>query len=205
MAPGGRTAADSLRAVLDSVFAGPDYRWVMKRQSVDLLRQWLDALQEWLLGLHQAHPLGFRLFEAGLVVVVVTIFVHAGWVLVRTVRVSGGADGALPSVSRVRRDQAWYRPEADRLAAEGRFVEAVQADFLALVLALDASRLLRFHPSKTPAEYAEEARLDRRARAEFRELVRGLYGYAFARRPCGPDEFLEWRSRAAPERYAPAH
>jgi hypothetical protein len=206
MPPGGQATADSLRAVLDSVFAGPDYRWVVKRQSVDLFRQWLDALQEWLLGLREGHPLGFRLFEAGLVVVVIAIFVHAGWVLARTVRSSGGgAGGALPSASGVRRDQAWYRREADRLAAEGRFVEAVQADFLALVLALDASRLLRFHPSKTPAEYAEEARLDRGARAEFRELVRSLYGYAFARRPCGPGEFAEWRSRAAPERYAPAH
>jgi hypothetical protein len=207
MTPGGQggAAADSLRAVLDSVFAGPDYRWVVKRQSIGVLRRWLGALQEWLLGFQDAHPVGFRLFEAGLVVVLIAVFVHAGWVLVRTVRSSGGAGAALPAVSGVRRDQAWYRREADRLAAEGRFVEAVQADFLALVLALDASRLLRFHPSKTPAEYAEEARLERGARAEFRELVKSLYGYAFARRPCGPDEFVEWRLRAAPERYAPAH
>jgi hypothetical protein len=205
MAPGRQAAADSLRAVLDSVFAGPDYRWVVKRQSVGVLRRWVDALQEWLLGLREGHPVGFRLFEAGLVVVLIAILVHAGWVLVRTVRSSGKDGEVLPSVSGVRRDQGWYRREADRLAAEGRFVEAVQADFLALVLALDASRLLRFHPSKTPAEYAEEARLDGGARAEFGELVRSLYGYAFARRPCGVDEFVAWRSRAAPERYAPAH
>jgi hypothetical protein len=205
MAPGRQAAADSLRAVLDSVFAGPDYRWVVKRQSVGVLRRWVDALQEWLLGLREGHPVGFRLFEAGLVVVLIAILVHAGWVLVRTVRSGGKAGEVLPSVSGVRRDQAWYRREADRLAAEGRFVEAVQADFLALVLALDASRLLRFHPSKTPAEYAEEARLDGGARAEFRELVGSLYGYSFARRPCGLDEFVLWRSRAAPERYAPAH
>ena len=206
MTPGGQAAADSLRAALDSVFAGRDYRWVVKRQSVGLLRQWLDALQLWLADLRDAHPLGFGVFEAALVIVVIAIFVHAGWVLARTVRSSGGeAGGALPTVSGTRRDQAWYRREADRLAAEGRFVEAVQADFLALVLALDASRLLRFHPSKTPAEYAEEARLDRGARTEFRELVRNLYGYAFARWPCGADEFVEWRLRAAPERYAAAH
>lgn len=198
-------AADSLRAVLDSVFAGRDYRWVVKRQAVGVLRQWLDALQAWLAGLRDAHPVGFGFFEAALIIVVVAILVHAGWVLTRAVRPSAeGAGGVIPSPS-AQRDRAWYRREADRLAAEGRFVEAIQADFLSLVLALDASRLVRFHPSKTPAEYAEEARLDGDGRAQLHALVRSLYGYAFARRPCGADEFVEWRSRAAPERYAPAH
>jgi len=206
MAPAGQAAADSLRAVLDSVFTGRDYHWVVQPQSMSVLRRWLNGLQAWLAGLRDAHPVGFGVFEAALIVIVLAIFVHAGWVLVRAVRPGGpGSGGALPSASTARRDQAWYRREADRLAAEGRFVEAVQADFLALVLALDAARLLRFHPSKTPAEYAAEARLERGAQVEFGELVQSLYGYAFARRPCGADEFMSWRSRAIPERYAAAH
>jgi hypothetical protein len=75
---------------------------------------------------------------------------------------------------------------------------------LALVLALDARRLLKFHPANTPAEYGREAELPGSAREEFSELVRRLYGYAFARRPCGPAEYAEWRALSAPERYAPA-
>jgi hypothetical protein len=41
-------------------------------------------------------------------------------------------------------------------------------------------------------------------REAFRELVRALYGYAFARWPCGAAEFDRWRQWAAPERYAGA-
>jgi hypothetical protein len=74
----------------------------------------------------------------------------------------------------------------------------MQADFLALVLALEAADLLRFHPAKTPAEYSRESRLAPSARVEFRELVRTLYGYAFARWPCGPGDFASWRTRAEP-------
>jgi hypothetical protein len=125
-------------------------------------------------------------------------------VFFRAVRSAGRGSEALPSGDAVRRGREWYRREADRLAAQGRYAEAIQSDFLALVLALDGLRLLKFHPSKTPAEYGMEARLAGGAREEFRELVRRLYGYAFARRPCGPAEFAEWRARAAPERYASA-
>jgi hypothetical protein len=100
---------------------------------------------------------------------------------------------------------AWYQQEAEELAAAGRYAEAIQADFLALVLALDARKLLRFHPSKTPAEYANESQLTPAAAAEFRELVRRVYGYAFARWPCDADAYARWRAEADPERYAAAH
>jgi hypothetical protein len=195
---------DSLRAVLDSVFAAPVYDWVERPNPFATVTRWFDRLERWLQLLRESHPFGFRLLLAGLVIVLVAIFVHAGWILLRTVR-AGEPAAARPGEPVLRRDQAWYRREADRLAAEGRFAEAMQADFLALVLALDASQLLSFHPGKTPAEYSAESRLPPRAREEFRDLVGALYGYAFARWPCGPEDFLRWRSQAAPERYAPSH
>lgn len=200
----GGAPADSLRAVLDSVFRGRDYDWVEKPHPLATLVRWMQALQRWLTELSEAHPLVFRLLLIALLLVVIAIFIHAGWVLVRTVRSGAREGGALPEAGGMRRDQSWYRREADRLASLGRYAEAIQADFLALVLALDASRLLKFHPGKTPGEYGVEARLAAGAREEFRDLVRTLYGYAFARRPCGPDDFADWRARAAPERYAPA-
>jgi hypothetical protein len=91
-----------------------------------------------------------------------------------------------------------------RLAGAGRYPEAMQRDFQALALELDQRGLLRFHPSKTPQEYSAEVKLADTDRAAFRDLVRALYGYAFARRPCGPDDFAAWHARARPERYAPA-
>ena len=196
--------ADSLRAVLDTVFAGKDYRWQEQPDPVSAFARWMQALQRWLFELRDGHPLAFRWFLIGLLVLVLAIFAHAVWVFVRTLRSGARIDEGMPLGASQRRDRHWYRREADRLAAQGRYPEAIQADFLALVLALDELRLLKFHPSKTPAEYGMEARLAGAAGEEFRELVRRLYGYAFARRPCGPAEFEAWRARADPERYAPA-
>ena len=196
--------ADSLRVLLDSVFAAPEYRWVERPETHALLRRWLRAAQQWLLDVRETHPALFRLLLAGLVLLVIAIFLHAAWVFLQTVRAAGsaGPDAAMPAAAR--RDQAWYRSEADRLAGLERYAEAMQYDFLALVLSLDAASLVRFHPSKTPGEYTREARLSPEARAQLRALVRDLYGYVFARRACGPREFEAWRALAAPERYAPA-
>jgi len=196
--------ADSLRAILDSVFAAPEYRWVERPESYALLRRWMRMLQQWLFDLRESHPAAFRLLLAGMILLVIAVFIHAAWVFLQTVRAAGDGAPGVPAAPVLRRDQAWYRREADRLAAVGRYAEAMQYDFLALVLALDASSLVRFHPSKTPGEYSREARLAPVARDEFRTLVRTLYAYVSARRPCGPREFAEWRALVVPERYAPA-
>jgi hypothetical protein len=196
--------ADSLRAVLDSVFAAPEYRWVERPETYALLRRWLRIAQQWLLDVRETHPALFKLLLAGLVLLVIAIFLHAAWVFLQTVRAAGSAGPGALAPPALRRDQPWYRREADRLAGLGRYAEAMQYDFLALVLALDAASLVRFHPSKTPGEYTREARLSPEALDQFRALVRDLYGYVFARRACGPREFEAWRVQAAPERYAPA-
>lgn len=195
---------DSLRAVLDSVFAAPAYQWVQRPDPFAALKRARDAIWHWFANLHDSHPLGFRVVMYVLVLAMLAIVIHAAWAFFSTVR---SADTSLADARRgfIPRDQVWYRREADRLAAAGRFTEAIQADFLALVLALDARSVLRFHPSKTPGEYARESRLAPGAREEFRDLVRRLYRYAFARSPCGPAEFADWRERAAPERYASAN
>ena len=192
---------DSLRAVIDSVFADPAYRWVERPEPMAQVQSWLTQLQQWLATLRDQNPLGFKVFLAALVVVLVAILVHAGWVLIRTVRPRTGEPGPIASPV-LRRDRDWYRREAERLAGDGRFAEAMRADFLALVLALDAAQLLRFHPSKTPLEYTREARLDPGLRAGLSELVGALYPYLFARRPCGPAEYLDWRNRVAKEHAA---
>ena len=195
---------DSLRTVLDSVFAAPKYQWSERPAPLALLRRWWGALTQWLDTLQDRHPVGFELLVFALITVLVIALVHAGWLFARTMRRAEGQPSR-PSPGTVRRDQEWYRREADRLALEGRFADAMQADFLALVLALDARALLRFHPSKTPGEYVGDAQLAPESRTEFRELVHRLYGYAFARWPCGAGEFAEWRAHAAPERYASPH
>jgi hypothetical protein len=195
---------DSLRAILDSVFARKEYRWVQRPDPLAALKRMRHAIWQWLTTLHDGHPAGFQVVGYGLGVLALAIVLHAAWSFFRGVRsadslTAGGGTGFTP------RDQAWYRGEAERLADAGRFAEAIQVDFVALVLALDARQVLRFHPSKTPGEYARESRLEPGRREDFRELVYRLYRYAFARTPCGPAEYAEWRARAVADRYAPAH
>jgi hypothetical protein len=202
----GATPDDSLRAVLDSVFADPNYRWTHRPHPLAFLGRWWDALQRWLSGLQQNQPAVYWLIFGALVVVLVAILVHAIFVMSQTLRAAGApvqsrTDTTPPEI----RGAAWYRREALRLARAGQYPAAMQADFLGLVLELDQRRVLRFHPSKTPNEYSHEPSLSEAARPAFRDLVRSLYGYAFAREPCGRPEFDAWRERAVAERYAPAH
>jgi hypothetical protein len=183
-APG--AAADSLRSVLDSVFAAPSYQWTEPRDFwAPVRRLWLQLLQ-WLEHLEGSSPGAFLALRWALIAVLVAIFVHAAWIvwqMVRGVTASAQSPAPVPPP----RGATWYRGEADRLAHAGKYREAIQADFTALILALDSRRLLRFHPSKTPGEYVAE-------RSDLDSVVRALYAYLFARVPCGPAEFDAWRA-----------
>ncbi|MDX2120158.1 MAG: hypothetical protein SF070_03730 [Gemmatimonadota bacterium] len=197
--------SDSLRAVLDTVFQAEAYQWVERPHPLAFLGRWWRALLQWLGDLERSQPTLFWALFWVMIAVLLLIFIHAAWVMLRTIRSAAAPGGGEAGAAAEARGAAWYRGEAERLALAGRFPEAMQADFVALVLELDARRVLRFHPSKTPNEYTYEAGLAGEARDGFRGLVRSLYGYAFARWPCGPDEYAEWRRAAVAERYAAAH
>jgi len=70
------------------------------------------------------------------------------------------------------------------LAAAGRYTDALAHRFVALVLQLDARHVLRFRPSKTPAEYVGEAQVGAEDRAGLGALVSALYRHVFAAVPC---------------------
>lgn len=198
--------ADSLRAVLDSVFAAPAYQWTERPHPLGFLDEWWRALGEWLGRLEGNHPEVFHLLFWLLNLVLVGILLHGAWIMVRVVRAARApASPAGEPAAPPPRGPDWYRREADRLAALGRYAEAMQHDFLALVLELDARQVVRFHPSKTPNEYAREARLPDEARGLLTELVREVYAVAFARRPCGPADYEAWRARLGGGYRAAAH
>jgi hypothetical protein len=199
-------ARDSLRAVLDKVFSGSAYDWVETRNPLAFLLRWWDGFLRWLNGLEQARPIFYWALIWILTAILAAIVVHAVYVMVQTLKAAGAPAGTgdLPLSPEIR-GAAWYRREAQRLAASGRFVEAMQADFLGLVLELDQRGTLKFHPSKTPYEYSAEVRGGEPVRSAFRGLVRSLYGYAFARQPCGPEDFSRWLDASRAERYATSH
>lgn len=196
--------ADSLRGALDSAFAAPEYRWETRSDPLAPLRQAWDAFRAWLDRLGEESPMLLELLTWTLVVILVVISAHAAWAAITTIK-AGQEQG--PRSERPKsppRDAAWYRAEADRLAAAGRYAEAMQSDFLRLMLELDARSVIRFHPSRTPNEYVRDAALPEERRSELHDLVRSLYAYAFARVPLDRDAFEDWRLRASAERYAPA-
>lgn len=197
---------DSLRAALDSVFRSSAYDWRPQDTAVSWLHaRWLE-LMAWLTRLHDINPLVYRAFITLLVLVLLAVILHAAWLLIRTTRTAQSGASGLPAEGPARpHDAAWFQAEADRLAREGRFADAVQAAFVALARRLEGHGLLQYHPAKTPAECAREARLAESDRPRLRGLVRDLYGAAFGGAPFGAEEFARWQREALGEWHAAAH
>jgi hypothetical protein len=203
--PGDPTPA-ALRAVLDSVFASPVYRWADEPPLLRLLRAWWRRLVDWLDVLRAGNPAAFRLFVFALLVVLVLALAHGAWIVWRTVRnAAAPPDAHAAGEVREARDAGWYFRAADRAAAAGRTAEALQLAFVGLALTLDMQGLLRYHASKTPAECAREARLAAEDRERLRALVRAIYVHAFGGRPMAMDDYRRWRDDIGRPWHAPAH
>lgn len=194
------------RAVLDSVFATDPYQWKPPPPLLQLLSDLWYWLVTWLDGLRVDNPLLFRTIFAAILLVWFGILAHAAWLVWRTVRGAAHAERApVPGTAGELRDADWYSRAADRAAQEGRLTEALQLAFIALALTLESAGLLRYHPSKTPAECAREARLSGTDRDRLRALVRTLYASAFGGRPLGLDDYRRWRELGAGPWHAAAH
>jgi uncharacterized protein DUF4129 len=193
------------RETLDSVFAGPAYRWGETPAPIRLLREWWERLGDWLIALRADNPLVYRFLVVGLLLALLLVLAHAGWVVWRTARYAAQDEGRLPDrASGELHDAGWYARAADRAAAEGRLLEALQLAFLGLALTLHDQGAVQYHASKTPAEYAREARLAEGDRERLRGLVRALYAHVFGGRPIDLDEYRRWRTAGAPPWHAPA-
>jgi len=176
--------------VVGQVFARPEYQWVERRRVVSwLARQWHNLI-EWLNRLSAQHPVGFDIGLALVVVALVALLVHMGYVMWRIVRPAARTGQTKPAVgTRGVAYAAAHLAYAEQLARAGRYAEALGHRFLALVLELDRRKALRFHASKTPAEYVGEARLTDRGRASLASLVAQLYRHLFGAVPCDAGEY----------------
>lgn len=190
---------DSIRAALEEVFAREEFDWTRIPDPLAFLRDWFGDLSRWSVQLQSTHPFVFWLLVLTLAAVLVSLLVHIGYVIWRAVRPVGSVGGAAPGPRRSpQRDARWHLGETDRLRGEGRYVEALAHRFAALLLDLDRRGAVRFHPSKTPAEYRLELRAHPGAAAGFAELVGRLYGHLFGGEVCGVDDVDEF-DRAATE------
>jgi hypothetical protein len=206
MLPQGTPDPAALRGVLDTVFSAPAYRWADEPGPLRLLREWWRQLGEWLESLRADNPAIFRALVILLLAMLVLFLAHGIWVIWRAMRAGAGTPRAGEMTPPLEtRDAEWYYREADRLAADGRLSEALQLAFVGLALTLEAQGLLRYHPSKTPAECVREANLGGSDRERLRDLVRALYAYVFGGRPCAATDYRQWREAGGLSWHAPGH
>jgi len=171
--------------VIGQVFARTEFQWTEQRRMVSwLARQWQNLI-DWMNRLAAQHPIGFDIGLALVVVALVALLVHIGYVMWRIVRPAARTGETRPAaLAPVLADAAAHLAFAETLARAGRYAEALGHRFLALVLELERRKALRFHSSKTPAEYVGEARLTDRGRASLAGLVAQLYRHLFGAVPC---------------------
>jgi len=189
---------DSLRAALREVFARPEYRWNERPDPSGWIVDVWYRLLDWLDTVQRGHPAGFKVLLAVLALVLVGLLAHMGYVVWRITRPTARtpAVGAGGIGGRELADARAHRAWAEELARAGRYAEALAHRFVALVLELERRRALAFHPSKTPAEYVGEARLDAAGRASLAELVARLYRHLFGGVPCDEGGYREFGAAA---------
>lgn len=179
------------------MFARPEYRWVERRNPLLWLSTLWSRAVDWLNSLAGDHPTAFTLLIAGLIVVLVALLVHVGYVVWRILRPTAGpAGGAAPGAAAVLLDARSHLARAEELARAGRYAEALGHQFLAVVLELERADAVRFHASKTPAEYVSEVRLDAAGRTTFAALVARLYRHLFGAVPCDEAEYQDFGATA---------
>lgn len=186
------TAPDSLRRVLDEVFARPEYLWAETRHPLELMADLWRRLAAWLDALERSSPGLYQLLFLALVAVLLALVMHLGYVLWRVLHPTTGARSPTAAGPAGAADARAHLTRAEELARAGRYAEALAHRFLGLVLQLERARALVFHPSKTPAEYVAEARLDAAGRASLADLVGRLYAHLFGAQPCDEVAYREF-------------
>jgi len=176
--------------VVGHVFSRTEFQWVERHRVLSWLIQQWNNFREWLNRLAEQHPVGYNIGLGLLSIVLVALVVHIGYVVWRIVR-PGARTGMGTAASRPGNivNAAWHLARAEELARAGHYAEALAHRFLAAVLELDRIGALRFHASKTPAEYVGEARLDETGRASLAQMVAQLYRHLFGAVPCDEREY----------------
>lgn len=189
--------ADSVRRAVETVFARPEYEWAPAARPLHWLRAAWTRFVDWLSRLDTQHPLVYQLVFWVAVVVLIALLAHlalTAWRIYRsTVR---PPEVTVPRVAGVRGTAEAHLARAEMLARTGHYTEALAYRFLALLLELDRSQVLSFHPAKTPAEYVQEVRLGAEGRASFAAVVAQLYSHVFGAAPCDAQEYRAFGATA---------
>lgn len=196
---GGPEAAptDSVQRAVREVFARSEYRWGKQGHPLQWLENWWRKLLSAFASLDTSHPVLARVIFWAAIVALLGVLVHFGHVAWRIYRATVRPPRASTTPTGMRLEDARaYRNRADAMARDGRFTDALAYRFIALLLELERARAVQFDPSKTPAEYIREARLDAEGRASFVVLVERLYRHVFGAEPCDAGTYHEFGAAA---------
>ena len=188
--------ADSLRRAVTEVFARPEYRWATGKSPGQWVVEQILRFLDWLGRAETSHPAAFKALLVVLVVALLVMLAHMAYVVWRITRPTARTPGATATPALLVEDAQTHRARADQLARTGHYAEALAHRFVALLLELERREALTFHPSKTPAEYVGEARLDAAGRASLGQLVMQLYRHVFAAAPCDEQAYREFAAQA---------
>lgn len=167
------------------MFAESRYQWVERRHPLQWLSDLWDRFQSWIDHLNTAHPAVSTLLLWGAVLLLAVLLTHIGYTLwtVYSITVRPKEATARGTAGVLLIDARTHRARAEALARTGRYAEALAHRFAALVCELEDVKAVKIHPSKTPAEYAREARLDAEGRGTLTALVSELYRHLFGAEP----------------------
>ncbi len=195
-----------MRAAIDRVFAREEYDWAVPAGPWEWIRRQFLTLVEWFDRLESTNPALFMVVLGFMITILVVMVVHLGVVAFRaaTAKMETVTGATLAPATRVTADA--LELEAESMARAGRYADAVGVMFHAMLVTLQSCQAVRYHPSKTPAEYVREARLNDSGVSALSDLVRRLYGHLFAGEQCDQVDWERFRdlARAVPE-YVTAH
>lgn len=90
--------------------------------------------------------------------------------------------------------ELWQR--ADDLARKGQFLEAVRSLYLAALILLHRSNLIRFEPTRTNGEYLDQLRSHKPLQDSFRAMT-GIFELKwYGQRNCRPEDWVSCRELA---------
>jgi len=198
MIPSGPSqTAETIREALRQVFSAPHYQWDRPRSLLDVVGGWLNGLSEALQRLHTGHPLAYYVLIGFLTAVLLAVLAHFAYVLWQVVKPQPGLATQRADSGSASRRAGWYLQQAHQLMLDGRHAEALGFRFRALLLTLDRHQIIRFHPSKTPAEYVSELRFGSDGQNAFVSLVTELYRHLFGAVPCTAADVHRFDAAAA--------
>ncbi len=110
-------------------------------------------------GIGKINAVLFNYIFISIAVIAVAFIIYGVLMNMRTRRLAKGAESKTPSVQGLEDlNQSWHLAHAEKLIREGKYFEALSSLMLAMLLALESRKMVRYHRSRTNREYLANLR-----------------------------------------------